>query len=233
MTVLALVTARAGSKRLPGKNTKVLAGKSLVEWTLLAAKHSGVCDRTLVSTDDKKVAAIAKEAGAWVPDLRPEHLSSDSASSADVAIYELDKFENQFGEVEFLILLQPTSPFRNPDTISGALNLLRESGADGVVSVSSSLPKPSLYFMQEPQGFSPISGWQEYAGSAASDKSILRLDGGVFLIKPAALRAHKSFLFPGIKPYPVVNPIESLDIDTPLDWDIAVEMANTVLGKKH
>ena len=91
--ILALVTARAGSKRVPGKNTRVLGGKPLVQWTLDAVAGIPEISSIMVSTDDPAVASIARESGAEVPWMRPAELSSDTATSVDVALHALEWFE--------------------------------------------------------------------------------------------------------------------------------------------
>lgn len=90
MRILALIAARGGSKRLPGKNIRVLGGKPLIVWSIDAARGiPEICD-ILVSTDDPAIAAVCSEAGAYVPWLRPEGLATDTASSVDVALHALD-----------------------------------------------------------------------------------------------------------------------------------------------
>jgi CMP-N-acetylneuraminic acid synthetase len=90
MRILAVIPARGGSKRLPKKNIKPLGGKPLINWSIEAIRGiSEICE-VLVSTDDSEIASIAKQAGASVPWLRPSHLSTDTASSVDVALHALD-----------------------------------------------------------------------------------------------------------------------------------------------
>ncbi|MGB1158171.1 MAG: cytidylyltransferase domain-containing protein [Porticoccaceae bacterium] len=228
MKVVALIPARAGSKRLPGKNKRLLAGRSLVEWSILCAEKTGVFSDILVSTDDNFIADIASNLGYRVPNLRPPILSTDTASSAEMAIYELDKYEKKEGPVDILVLLQPTSPFRKASTIIGAINLMHSTNADSVISVDSSLSKGSLYFYEDAKDIMPVFGWDFYS---SNEKSILRLNGGVFLVKPQALRKHKTFVFPGFKPFVIEDPIESLDIDTQSDWDIALSLADDFLNE--
>ena len=100
MRILALVTARAGSKRLPGKNIRPLGGKPLIVWSIDIAKNiREICD-ILVSTDCPDIAAVSQKAGAYVPWLRPAELATDTASSVDVAIHALDWYEAEKGAVD-------------------------------------------------------------------------------------------------------------------------------------
>ena len=126
MRILALITARSQSKRLPGKNIKFLGGKPLITWSIDIAKNiSEVCD-ILVSTDDPITAKISKDAGASVPWLRPKNLATDTSNSVDVALHALDWFETQKGAVDGILLLQPTSPFRTLEGVRSGINLFKK-----------------------------------------------------------------------------------------------------------
>jgi CMP-N-acetylneuraminic acid synthetase len=125
MKILALITARGGSKRLPGKNIKLLGSKPLILWSIDVAKNNlDICD-ILVSTDNPAIAEISREAGAKVPWLRPSELATDNASSVDVALHALDWYEASKGSVDGILLLQPTSPFRTPETVPRGIELFR------------------------------------------------------------------------------------------------------------
>ena len=113
MKILALIPARGSSKRLPGKNTKLLGGLPLIVWTIRAAKESGCCTQVMVSTDDPEIAAVARDFGAEVPWLRPPELATDTASSVDVALHAIANCGAGSHTIDGLLLLQPTSPFRS------------------------------------------------------------------------------------------------------------------------
>ena len=126
MRILALIPARAGSKRLPGKNIRRLGGKPLIFWSIdVVTGMSDIVD-IMVSTDSPHIAEVAKNSGALVPWLRPDALASDTASSVDVAIHALDWYESEKGLVDGLLLLQPTSPFRTRETVSRGIKLFDE-----------------------------------------------------------------------------------------------------------
>lgn len=131
-TVLAVITAREGSKGLPGKNLHSLAGRPLIEWTISAAKAASCVSRLVISTDSPEIAAIAHAAGAEVPFLRPKNLATDTASSVDVLKHTLSKCPGY----EVVLLLQPTSPLRTGADIDAAFDLMLESRAEGCVSVA-------------------------------------------------------------------------------------------------
>lgn len=135
--ILAVVTARGGSKGLPGKNIKVLAGKPLITWTIEAAIRSKYLDRIIISTDDESIAAIAKNNGAEVPFLRPDELASDQASSVDVVIHAIDFLKNEEDLFDYVALLEPTSPLRAEHDIDRAIEALVNAGnnADSLVTL--------------------------------------------------------------------------------------------------
>ncbi|CAE6880905.1 Cytidylyltransferase [Vibrio sp. B1FIG11] len=112
--VLAFIPARGGSKRLPRKNILPIAGKPLIGWSIDAAKGSEYIDDIFISTDDQEIADVAAGLGIPAPELRPEHLASDTASTANVLTYTLEKFGTDF---DIVILLQPTSPLRTSQHI--------------------------------------------------------------------------------------------------------------------
>jgi CMP-N,N'-diacetyllegionaminic acid synthase len=141
MRVLALIPARAGSKRLPHKNIHPCAGRPLIGWTCQAAIEAKELDRVLVSTDSRNIADVASSFGVEALFLRPPEISGDAASSLDAVVHALDWLRDNEGEsFDAVALLQPTSPLRRASHIDDAIRLLKERNADTVVSVCS-LPK--------------------------------------------------------------------------------------------
>lgn len=132
---VAIIPARAGSKRLPGKNIKLLAGKPLIVWTIEAAITSNLFDVILVTTDSEEIANIACAAGASVPFLRPSELSTDTSSTNEVISHAVDWIEQNVGTVSCVTLLQPTSPLRTADDIAQAMNMYDTKQASAIVSV--------------------------------------------------------------------------------------------------
>ncbi len=144
MRVLALITARGGSKGLPGKNVRSFHGHPLVAWSVSQALGSKLVETVVLSTDDSEIAQAGKSYGVQVPFERPAHLSGDEAGSVDVAIHALDELEKNNQHFDVLVLLQPTSPIRKRSDIDGMLNLLKENWdhADGVVTIAPMKPSP-------------------------------------------------------------------------------------------
>jgi CMP-N,N'-diacetyllegionaminic acid synthase len=135
-TVLGVVTARAGSKGIPGKNTRRLAGKPLIAYTIESALASGAFDRLILSTDDDEAARIARELGCEVPFIRPAELSADDTPHLPVMQHAVAWMRDEQGyEPDWVMILMPTSPLRKPVHIVESVALALQSGADSVVSV--------------------------------------------------------------------------------------------------
>jgi CMP-N-acetylneuraminic acid synthetase len=222
--VLAVVPARGGSKRLPRKNIMLLAGRPLITWTIDAAFNSGVCTDVLVSTDDEEIAVTARAAGAMVPWLRPAHLATDTASSANVIAHALDWYEREHGEVDAVLLLQPTSPFRSIEAIRGAVSAyVNQTGVTRhpVVSVSPAASHPAWTFAWHDGEFSPSLGWAPLTLRSQDLPSAYALNGALYVIPAVDARATLPVVRPGILPFVMNDARESLDIDTADDWALA------------
>jgi len=229
MRILALITARGGSKRLPGKNIRTLGGKPMIIWSIDVAKGiPEICD-ILVSTDDPAIAAICSEAGAYVPWLRPAELANDTASSVDVALHALDWYEAEKGAVDGLLLLQPTSPFRTKKTVRKGIELFRKNDQKPVLAVSPAHAHPMWTLKMEGDYLVPFM--QEHGLETRSQDLPLAfvVNGSFYLISPTELRASRSFA--GMKTIPLLieSPQEALDIDT--EWDF--KLAELALGNIH
>src|SRR6185437_3473837 len=135
-STLALVPARGGSKSVPLKNIKPLGGRPLIEYVVSAVAASEVVDRICVTTDDERIAAVARSAGAEIPFLRPRELATDTSSTLDAiehALTWLDEHEEY--RPDLVLLVQPTEPFVRADEIRGALELLLQRDADSAITV--------------------------------------------------------------------------------------------------
>ena len=233
MKILALVTARRGSKRIPGKNVKLLDGKPLIFWSIDVAKNiPDICD-ILVSTDDEGIADISRNAGAIVPWLRPADLANDTASSVDVSIHALNWYERKKGKVDGLLLLQPTSPFRSRDTVLRGLELFRENHGQTVIGVSPAESHPMWCFRCNDQKMWPfIDGGDLQLLRSQDLPPAYVVNGAFYLSDPDQLRAQNSFYGEGMVPLIIDNLAEGLDIDTEWDWKMAEAALNVtdVLG---
>lgn len=135
--ILGVITARGGSKGVPGKNIKPLLGKPLIAYTIEAAKNSGVFDRLILSTDDPKIAEVARQYGCEVPFLRPAELAQDKTPHLPVMQHAIQWLkDNQQYQPDYITILQPTSPLRQPFHIQEAVALALQTDADSVVGVT-------------------------------------------------------------------------------------------------
>ncbi len=226
MRILALITARGGSKRVPGKNIRPLGGRPLIVWSIDVAKRiPEICD-ILISTDDAAIAEVARNAGALVPWLRPAELASDTATSVDVALHALDWYESERGAVDGLLLLQPTSPFRSRDTVLRGIGQFRLHQHRPVVGIFLAESHPMWCFQVVGETMRPfIDGGGLHLRSQDLPPAYV-VNGAFYLLTPDDLRRSKSFYSDEMTPLVIEKPEESIDIDTEWDW----KMAEMVLG---
>lgn len=222
--ILGLVPARAGSKGIPGKNLKLLAGRPLLAHAIEAARASGVVDRIVVSTDSEEMAAAARTAGAEVPFRRPAPLASDEAPMLPVVLHAVAELEKEGWSPAVVVLLQPTAPLRRPDHIRSAVQMLEETGCDSVVSV---VPIPAHY---APDFALKVVGERlEFflpEGERTTRRQDVRpaysRDGTVYVVRRDVLIAQQSLYGRDCRPL-VLPPGESVNLDDLEDWARAEE----------
>ncbi len=221
--VLALVTARGGSKGLPGKNLRPLAGKPLIAWSIEAAKVSRFTRRVVVSTDDQPIADVARQWGADVPFMRPPELARDDTPHLPVIIHAVTWLEDNEAEVfDYILLLQPTSPLRSAEDIDSAIRLAYEKNAESVASVSEALSHPYLCKTIGSHGelspfITPPTGLDLRRQNLPKAYA---LNGALYLTRRDVLLEGKRIH--GETALAYVMPFErSLDIDDELDFQIA------------
>lgn len=214
MAILGLIPARGGSKGIPRKNVRLIAGKPLIVWTIEAALAAKTIDRVVVTTEDPEIAAIARTHGAEVPFLRPAELARDETPGIDPVLHALGLLSG-FNAV---VLLQPTSPLRTASDIDAAVALAGMGGGANVVSVTEA-PHAGWSFTMGATGVLEMDG-RDIAVRRQDLPKQFTLNGAIYVSAPEGLRTDRSFLVPGTIGYPM--PAErSVDIDTPLDWRIA------------
>ena len=204
--VLGLVPARAGSRGLPGKNTRALAGRPMVAWTLDACREATVLDRVVVSTDDEAVADVATAMGFAPPFRRPDHLSGPDASVIDAIDHALTALG---GRWDYVVLLQPTSPLRLGSDIDGAVRLCHETGAPAVIGVSPVL-KPQTFYGRLGAG----GGFR--ANAPEPDEPVV-INGAVYVGRPDILLDRRTFQGEGVLGWSM-PPERGWDVDTALDF---------------
>jgi len=220
MKILALIPARSGSKRIPNKNIRLFGGKPLIVWTIETAKSiPDICD-VLVSTDGIEIAAISSAAGATVPWLRPSEIATDEASSVDVAIHALDQYENEFGEVDGLLLLQPTSPLRTQEYIRNGIKKYLASGGDSVIGVSPVRENPSWMVTIDNNQIKWMDNQSKFVTDSESSSILYTINGSFYLTSPTTLRTLRSFYSSVTLPIICESLTESLDIDTEAEFEL-------------
>lgn len=233
--VVAIIPARAGSKRLPGKNILELAGLPMISWTILAARQSQYIDRIVVTTDSQEIATIAEQAGAEVPFIRPPSLADDSASSVDVIAHCLDFLATQKNDCfPIFVLLQPTSPLRDAACIDEAFGIFRQRSADSVVSVTSESHRPEWTSTLTSEGaldnfYSALYGSEK----RNLDGPLYRLNGAIYVCRAERFSSERRLLFP-TRSFGYPMPVEkSVDVDTLFDFKMAQMLLNIMNSPSH
>lgn len=227
LKILAIIPARAGSKRLPKKNIRLLADKPLLVWSIDVVKGVDCIVDILVSTDSPEMAKIASDAGALVPWLRPEILATDTASSVDVCLHALDWYETHKGHVDGVLLLQPTSPFRREASIKQILQFYSKNKPCSVLSVSPVQSHPAWCFRVQNNTLEPWISADRLHVRSQDLESAYSVNGCMYLISPELLRQHHAFYLENGKTIPFVmdSLFETIDIDTGEDWILAEMIA--------
>lgn len=191
--ILAIIPARSGSKGLPGKNIKEICGKPLIYWTIKSAKESKYIDDIVISTDSEEIATVAKKLGARVPFLRPKELAADDTPSFDVIKHVLD---NNSENMDYIVLLEPTSPLRTSDDIDNAIvSLLGNREATSLVGIcKTESQNPAFLINCNSENF--ISGYENKNIKSLRRQDIqdvFFLEGSIYLSQTKALLQNKTF----------------------------------------
>lgn len=229
MKIIALIAARRGSKRLPGKNIRMLSDKPLIEWTIDIAKDIPEISDILVSTDDPEVETICSKNGIGIPWLRPKKLATDSSSLVDVAIHALNWYESEKGLVDGLLLLQPTSPFRTKENMIKGIQLYIKNKKNSVVALSPASVHPMWMFKNKGGEIVPYMENHGLNLRTQDLSPVYHVNGSFYLTSPEQLRQTHSFFGERVIPLIMSSEIESIDIDT--EWDFMV--AEYVALKKY
>lgn len=231
MSSVAIIPARGGSKRIPGKNIKPFAGKPMIAHSIIAAQKSGAFDRIVVSTDCEEIARVAREYGAEIPFVRPPELSNDLIQTAPVLCHAL-KFLSANGQPpEYFACIFATAPFLTAADLREGMATLKSSNAPAALSVTQFGYPIFRAFRRENSGRVNFF-WPEHAATRSQDLPEAFHDVGMFyLYKTALFLARESEYPPGKMPMilpesiPVIFPRTRVqDIDTPEDWEVAEQI---------
>jgi CMP-N,N'-diacetyllegionaminic acid synthase len=218
MRVVGIVTARGGSKGVPGKNIRALGGKPLLAWTADAARAAKRLARTILSTDDPAIAEVGRACGLDVPFMRPAALATDAAPTLPVLQHALAELEAAGEHCDAICLLQPTNPFRTAALIDACIDRLEASGADCVISV---LTVPAdynphwVYFASDGGELRPAMGGEPITRRQALPPAFHR-EGSVYVTRRDVLAAGSIYgkRVVGVE----VDAADHVNIDTLDDW---------------
>ena len=233
---LGVITARGGSKGIPGKNIKPLLGKPLIVYTIEAAQKSGVLDRLILSTDDPKIAEVAKQYGCEVPFMRPQELATDTASHLEVMRHAVQWLKDKEGYYpEYTAILQPTSPMRQHYHLREAVNLILKTGADSILSVAKLPEEFSQYkaMMLDKEGYLRLTTGEPIYKRVARRQEVVPnyySAGIIYLFRTDLLFDTQNPNFYGNKVVPyIVEEKYAVDINTPADW----QRAETIMRNEN
>ncbi len=230
--VLAVIPARGGSKGVPRKNIRSVAGKPLIAYTIEPALAvRGRLHRLIVSTDDEEIASIARELGAEVPFMRPADLGGDKIPMVPVLQHAVKTIEEMDGvKLDWVLLLQPTCPFRSPEDILAALDLAAKGGCDSVISVVRVLAQhPILMKKIENDRLVPFM-IEEIEGTRRQDYAppAYMRNGCIYLTNRDNLMSANSIWGELIRPY-VMPEERSVNVDSELD----LKLVKFMLQERH
>jgi CMP-N,N'-diacetyllegionaminic acid synthase len=219
MRDLFLITARGGSKGIPGKNIKKLGNKPLIEYSIDLARQFADDEFICVSTDDDEIVKVVEKTGLKVPFKRPAKLASDTAGSYEVILHALDWYAVKNILIDRVILFQPTSPFRLKKHVKKALSLYTPS-LDMVVSVSKVESNLAATLFKENKGglMEKVLDSKNGGTRRQDTPAMYKLNGAIYVMNTKSLRKKKIGDFEKIKKVEM-DALSSVDIDVPLDWE--------------
>ena len=212
---LGVIPARGGSKRLPGKNLRLLAGKPLLAHAIEATRSSRRLSAVVVSTDSEEMERYAASLGVEPQGLRPASLARDQSPVTGALKDALAKFERGHPRVDAVVLLQPTSPFRSGRHIDAAIDLFESSGADTVTSVRAVRDHPYWAWKRAGNGIQPFASMSKI-GLRRDQLPEAYIENGAVYVAKRSLILRGTLYGKRIVPL-VMDDDASIDIDTPLD----------------
>ena len=229
---VAVIPARGGSKRIPGKNIRDFCGKPMIAWSIEAARASGCFDEVIVSTDDERIAEVARHCGATVPFMRPEHLSDDYTGTLPVIRHAVEWFCNAGQAVDLVCCIYATAPFIEPADIQEGKSQLVTAGCSFAFSVTSfafpiqralRLADGGRVEMMHPEQFSTRSQDLEEAWH----------DAGQFYWGTSEAWLKERMIFGRDSVGIPIPRYRVQDVDTPEDWETAEYMFKALRARAH
>jgi CMP-N,N'-diacetyllegionaminic acid synthase len=226
MRILGLITARGGSKGIPGKNIKPLHGKALINYTIEAALESGRLDRIVLSSDSNEIIEHSRALRIEAPFIRPIELAEDTTTSIEVIKHALEYFEDKGEQYDAVCLLQPTTPFRRKNLIDECIHKFIDGNFDSLISVRKIPDEYNPHWaFEDKNGTLRIATGEKDPISRRQDlPKAFHRDGAIYLTRTEVIKAKSSLLgenigFMDTTEDPYVN------IDTPSDWIKAEQLA--------
>ncbi|MFH1325866.1 MAG: acylneuraminate cytidylyltransferase family protein [Candidatus Falkowbacteria bacterium] len=219
-TILAIIPARSGSKRIPNKNIRNFLGKPLIAHTIKQALSCDLIDRIIVDTDSPKIAKIAKKYKAEVPFLRPANLAKDNSQVVHSILNVLERLKKEENYVPtYIVILQTTSPLREMKDIEDCWKMIQSTNATTVLTVCSTHPR--LYHLSRNNDFILVNGSESQSTNMQAWQPGYIINGSfVYIVKTSALLKEKRIITKKTKA--VICPKwRSIDLDTPEEWVIA------------
>lgn len=216
---IAIITARGGSKRIPKKNIKEFCGKPIIAYSIRAALDSGIFDEVMVSTDSEEIAEIARAYGAKVPFMRSAKTSDDFATTADVLMEVLERYQELGRTFDVMSCIYPTAPFVTPQKLQSAYDTLtKEQAVMAMPVVAFSYPPQRSYILQ---GNMLEMKWKENYNKRSQDLEKMYHDAGQFyMYQVEAFIRLKGQMTESIVPV-IVDEMDVQDIDNESDWKLA------------
>mgnify|MGYP002523164524 CR=1 FL=1 len=220
MKSLVIIPARGGSKGIPHKNIKPLAGKPLIYYTIDVARQIATDEDICVSTDDHEIIQCVEDYGLKIPFVRPAELATDTAGTYEVLLHALNYYESFGKHYDCIVLLQNTSPFRTAEQVKAAISLYH-SDLDMVVSVKESATNPYYNcFEDDSEGYLKKTLDSSMLTRRQDAPITYEYNGAIYIINPERLKSVHMGLFDKRKKY-VMDALHSVDLDNMIDWKFA------------
>jgi len=219
-SILAIIPARANSKRIPNKNIRNFLGKPLIYYSIKQAQACDFIDRIVVDTDSPLIAKIALKFGAEVPQLRPKKLAGDNSKVVDSVLYMLQQFKNKENYIpDYVMILQTTSPLREIKDIKDSWKMMMDTQSDTVLTVCPTHPR--FYYLDSDNKLILVNGTEKESTNIQAWRPGYKLNGCfVYIIKTSALIREKNIITKNTKAL-VCSQWRSVDLDTFEDWALA------------
>lgn len=218
--VLAIITARGNSKRIPHKNIREFCGKPIISYSIQAAKESGLFEEVMVSTDSEEIAKISREYGAEIPFMRSAKNSDDYATTADVIMEVVEEYRKRGREYDYVCCIYPTAPFVTGEKLKNAFEALKEKNGNKLIPVVNFSFPPQRGFRITEKGLIERLDEKLYFSRSQDLETYYHDCGQFYFYKTEELLKTGGKIWDKVIPY-VLSELEVQDIDTIEDWKMA------------